>query len=111
MANRTKRNRSRFARILHHLRDKDRHNKRTWKWHKQNAPRAFTQLMAARIECHDVFDRLWCGRNAPMSRKLAYSWLQRISGMTPEEAHIAKFDIGLCEAVIEEVKKAYPQLF
>lgn len=55
----------------------------------------------ARMRVHAVFDRLW--QEGRMKRKQAYTWLQRNMEMTPEQAHIGKFDQEQCDRVIEKV--------
>ena len=56
---------------------------------------------AARIRAHEAFDRLWkCGG---MRRAQAYRWLQKRLHMTSAEAHIGRFTVELCEAVIAAV--------
>ncbi len=58
---------------------------------------------AARIRAHDAFDTLWKD-NGPMKRGQAYRWMQKTLDLTPDEAHIGRFDIPMCERVIEAVE-------
>ena len=56
-----------------------------------------------RIMAHGAFDKLWQPGPDQLfsSRRSAYVWLQKVMGMTSEEAHIANFDIIQCRMVIE----------
>lgn len=58
----------------------------------------------ARINAHAMFDRLWQGSKPKMTRKEAYRYLQRIMGMTKEEAHIGHFTIEQCQELIERLR-------
>ncbi len=58
-----------------------------------------------RMKAHDVFDKLWKGRNASMTRKQAYKWFQENMGLTAGEAHIGKFNIKQCQALIALISK------
>jgi gluconate kinase len=62
-----------------------------------------TALRRARHRAHEVFDRLWQERY--MARKDAYRWLQRITGLSDDEAHFRCFDVGMCEAVEQEARQ------
>jgi len=55
---------------------------------------------SARQRAHSVFDRLWKGEDAQMSRGSAYEWMQNRLGLTPDEAHIAQFDEARSEELI-----------
>lgn len=48
----------------------------------------------ARHLTHELFDKLW--RDGHVSRTGVYAWLQRVLGMSVDEAHIGKFDIPTC---------------
>ncbi len=52
-----------------------------------------------RIKAHNVFDKLW--KKNGLKRTEAYSLLQMIMGMEPEDAHIGKFNIRQCKKVIK----------
>lgn len=58
---------------------------------------------AMRRKAHEQFDRLWLGdrRGRRVRRALAYRWLAKQFGMSVDDCHIASFDVGMCEAVIE----------
>lgn len=56
-----------------------------------------------RKECHRTFDRLW--REGDRTRREAYALLQEITGLSPEEAHISRFDAATCRRVIGEAEK------
>ncbi len=56
-------------------------------------------LAKARDYAHYCFDKLWqCGF---MTRNEAYIWLSREMDIPGSECHMANFDIGLCEVVIQ----------
>src|SRR3990167_4406409 len=55
-----------------------------------------------RIKAHEFFDGLWKD-DGPMTRNQAYKWMQQSMGMTPDEAHIGRFDIGQCDKLIRLV--------
>ncbi len=54
----------------------------------------------ARIALHALFDTLWNGPGARMTRSEAYLHLQSRMGMTSAEAHIGKFTKDQCERAI-----------
>jgi len=49
-----------------------------------------------RILVHALFDQLWRGPQAPMSRTEAYGWMQKMMRMSADEAHIGRFMIVDC---------------
>lgn len=57
------------------------------------------ELRRWRRAAHAVFDRLWKGDGAEMSRAEAYAWIASASGVS----HIAGADITGCLAVIQSV--------
>jgi len=57
-----------------------------------------------RIKAHDAFDQLWKVKKV-MSRKRCYAWMQEVMDMTPDEAHIGRFDIPQCQKLIDLVFK------
>lgn len=57
----------------------------------------------ARIAAHDAFDRLW--KHGRMSRPAAYRHMQKIMGMTKDEAHIGFFSKEQCEALVAMLGK------
>lgn len=54
-----------------------------------------------RVAAHEVFDSLW--KEGTLTRKGAYTWMQRTLGMTVDEAHIGNFDIATCKRLINAV--------
>ena len=58
----------------------------------------------ARVSAHEAIDRLSV-RNG-WSKWRLYGWLQRITNLTKEEAHIGRFTVAQCEAVIHGVEEA-----
>ena len=55
----------------------------------------------ARNRAHAAFDPIW--KEGHMGRRQAYAWMQWRMGLTEDEAHVAKFDVGLCEKLIQTV--------
>jgi hypothetical protein len=70
-----------------------------------------TARVAAQIECHRVFDRLWCGPEAVMPRRRAYEYLQRITCLPSSDAHISRLSADECYGLIEKVREDYPRIF
>ena len=56
---------------------------------------------AARIRAHDAFDPIW--RSGVISRSGAYRWMRRALGLSEAEAHIGRFTIAQCDALIAAV--------
>lgn len=54
-----------------------------------------------RIKAHEAFDLLWKRPTGYMSRSDAYAWMTQIMGLPKEEAHIGRFTIEQCQALIE----------
>lgn len=61
----------------------------------------------ARKKAHAVFDLLWNGPDARMSRGAAYQWLQDSMHMTRNDAHISRFDAAQCEQVLRLVREQF----
>lgn len=61
-------------------------------------------VRAERKKAHRVFDLLWNGPGATLSRDAAYRWLQGAMQMTPDQAHISRFDAAQCARVLELVR-------
>ena len=57
-----------------------------------------------RKKAHGVFDLLWKGQGAKMSRGAAYRWLQDRMQMNEHDAHISRFDATQCERVLALVR-------
>jgi ssDNA-binding Zn-finger/Zn-ribbon topoisomerase 1 len=63
---------------------------------------ADAETKRARMAAHDAFDRLWKGElGGTMTRKQAYRELQRVMGMTEEQAHIGRMDKQQCARLVE----------
>lgn len=62
---------------------------------------ADTETRQARIRAHDVFDRLWKGKAAFMSRVEAYRWLAGALRCDSVDAHIGCLSESECELVGE----------
>ncbi|MFY9225358.1 MAG: zinc-finger-containing protein [Blastocatellia bacterium] len=54
-----------------------------------------------RIKAHRIFDQLFEGQNPLMSRTEAYSYLQYLMNLSPEDAHIGRFSIAQCRELID----------
>lgn len=61
---------------------------------------ANAELRLWKQNAHAVFDALWKGPNAEMSRTQAYKWLQQAMGLTVREAHIGEFDVAQCKRLV-----------
>lgn len=60
-------------------------------------------LWLARKEAHRHLDEFWNRKPFDLRGKArvgVYAWLRRMTGLSKEECHIAKFDRGMCDAVI-----------
>jgi ssDNA-binding Zn-finger/Zn-ribbon topoisomerase 1 len=58
-----------------------------------------------RHKAHQFFDQLWRPPFAKMSRPKAYRLLQRIMGMSQDQAHIGNFNKDQCKNLIRKLKK------
>lgn len=58
-----------------------------------------------RQRAHRLFDQLWKGEKARMTRSQAYKWLQHELGITRAQAHIGQFDRYFCQRTIELLYK------
>jgi ssDNA-binding Zn-finger/Zn-ribbon topoisomerase 1 len=56
-----------------------------------------------RIAAHEAFDKLW--KNGYMSRGGCYSWMQKVMGLSKDEAHIGMMDKKQCRELISRVSK------
>lgn len=56
-------------------------------------------LARARMRAHAAFDPIW--REGYMTRSLAYTWLARKLRISKVNCHMIKFDIAMCERVVE----------
>lgn len=63
------------------------------------------RLREARKAAKDVFNRLWNGPNAQMSRTQAYQWLAKQLNIDPKTCHIGWFEVDKCERTVELCKK------
>ena len=63
----------------------------------------------ARQAAHYVFDHLW--KEGHMSRSSAYRWMQKVMGMSPEEAHIGRFNREQCRTLVLAFKDEFPALW
>lgn len=63
------------------------------------------ETKAARVRAHAAFDQLWTG--GKMSRKKAYQWMQETMHLTKRQAHIGKFDVEQCEALITHIQERF----
>lgn len=63
---------------------------------------ANAELRKAKQAAHAAFDPIW--RDGGVSRKGAYKWLGNTLGLTAQQAHIGKFDVSQCHAVVVNCK-------
>ena len=59
------------------------------------------ELYKWRVKAHKVFDKLFIGSEAIMSKREAYEYLQSLMGLSEEQAHIGNFDIEQCKELID----------
>jgi hypothetical protein len=59
---------------------------------------ADAELRRLRLEAHMAFDPIW--KDSNVTRTAAYKWLSNQLGITPDECHIGKFDLRMCERAI-----------
>lgn len=52
-----------------------------------------------RIKAHNEFDKLW--KSKGYKRSTCYRLLQELMDMTPDEAHIGRFNINQCKTLIK----------
>ena len=64
---------------------------------------ANAELRRWRWRAHLHFDTLWKNKGI-MTRTQAYEWLQNITRLSPEEAHIGKFDARECKRLVGVMK-------
>ena len=51
-----------------------------------------------RKKCHEAFDTKW--KSGEMTRDEAYAWLAQVMQLSPESAHIAKFNGRQCNKLL-----------
>ncbi|MFY9224632.1 MAG: zinc-finger-containing protein [Blastocatellia bacterium] len=59
------------------------------------------ELYKWRVKAHKVFDKLFVGTEAVMTKREAYEYLQYLMGLSEEQAHIGNFDIEQCKELID----------
>ena len=62
------------------------------------------ELRVWRMRAHAAFDPLW--QRGAMNRHAAYSYMQFLMGMTPEQAHISRFNVEQCERLVTLLNKS-----
>lgn len=69
---------------------------------------ANTELRAAKMAAHDVFDPMWRapGGKYASRRKAAYRWLALQLGIPAAQCHIGMFDVAMCRRVAAVCKAA-----
>jgi hypothetical protein len=55
----------------------------------------------ARVDAHEAFDALW--RDLGLTRTQGYELLQQITGLSEEDAHIGRFTLDQCAALVEAI--------
>lgn len=60
------------------------------------------ELRLLRKQAHEAFDPLWI--SGGMSRVEAYRHLQEIMDLSPDEAHIGRFNVEQCRTLIDRLK-------
>jgi hypothetical protein len=59
-----------------------------------------------RMRAHDAFDPLW--KSGRIDRRAAYGYMQKIMGMSPEQAHIARFNAEDCQRLVTALNASQP---
>lgn len=59
---------------------------------------ADAETKQSRMKAHEAFDKLWTEHG--LSRRESYTVLQKMMGMSADEAHIGRFDIAQCQRLI-----------
>lgn len=70
---------------------------------------ADSKTRKARIDAHEVFDRLWKCR--VMTRTEAYRWLREAMGLTANTGHISSLNTEQCKLLEEKMREEFPDLF
>lgn len=63
-----------------------------------------------RIAAHELFDQLWEGPAAPMSRVEAYLWMQKMMGLSRTKAHIGCFMAEDCVRLRTLLLENFPDI-
>lgn len=61
------------------------------------------ELRQWKIKAHDAFDSLW--KTGAMKRSAAYKTMQRLMGMSQNEAHIGMFSKEQCQTLIRKIQE------
>jgi len=72
-----------------------------WSWDGKELCDAGTHR--ARQKAHEIFDRLWRGPRAPMTRSFAYRMLREELGLTSAECHMSVMDEATAARVPDAV--------
>lgn len=63
------------------------------------------RLSQARIDAHELFDRLWRNKvtrhDQCVARRKAYRWLAAMMGISEDECHFKLFNEARCQEAIE----------
>lgn len=65
------------------------------------------ELREMRMQAHRAFDILWRGKDAFLSRSVAYKMMGRALGKIPKDAHIGRFNINDCKRLIQLIGEGY----
>ena len=71
--------------------------------HKPLGSLAKEELRVLRMKAHEIFDSLW--RKWGITRREAYAYLQNLMDMTPEQAHIGRFNEHECQKLLKLLKE------
>ena len=55
------------------------------------------------MKAHEIFDSLW--RKWGITQREAYAYLQNLMDMTPEQAHIGRFNEHECQKLLKLLKE------
>ncbi len=62
------------------------------------------ELRLAKSMAHTHFDPLW--KSGRMTRREAYAHMQKLLNMTPDQAHIGKFNVAECMALVKALQQS-----
>ena len=71
--------------------------------HKPLGSLAKEELRVLRMKAHHSFDSLW--KKWGITRREAYVYLQNLMDMTPEQAHIGRFNEHECQKLLKLLKE------
>jgi hypothetical protein len=74
-------------------------------WNGSTSTPANKETRELRHQCHEAFDPLWRDKTRFKSRKEAYLWLSKITGLPKARCHIGMFDAERCRKLLAYLKE------